>query len=135
MIGMPLSEGSSYGKYTLSDFSEKHMCEFLVIFIDRENTERIVQKDEGKEWRKLFLTKFKMCFPGGSVVKNLPASVGDAGLVPESGRSPGEGKVNCSSILAWKIPWTEEPGGLLFTGSRRVRHKLAIEQQQKHLTN
>ena len=27
-----------------------------------------------------------------------------------------------SSILAWKIPWTEEPGGLQFMGSRRVRH-------------
>ena len=30
-------------------------------------------------------------FPGGSVVKNLPANVGDAGSIPESGRSPGEG--------------------------------------------
>ena len=30
-----------------------------------------------------------MGFPGGSVVKNLPASAGDAGLIPESGRSPG----------------------------------------------
>ena len=27
-----------------------------------------------------------------------------------------------SSILAWKIPWTEEPGGLQYTGSRRVGH-------------
>ena len=32
-----------------------------------------------------------MGFPGGSVVKNLPANVGDAGSIPESGRSPGEG--------------------------------------------
>jgi len=30
-------------------------------------------------------------FPGGSVVKNLPASAGDMGLIPRSGRSPGEG--------------------------------------------
>ena len=30
-------------------------------------------------------------FPGGSVVKNLPANAGDPGLIPESGRSPGEG--------------------------------------------
>ena len=27
-----------------------------------------------------------------------------------------------SSILAWRIPWTEEPGGLQFTGSQRVGH-------------
>ena len=30
-----------------------------------------------------------------------------------------------SSILAWKIPWTEEPGGLQSTGSQRVRHDWA----------
>ena len=32
-----------------------------------------------------------------------------------------------SSILAWKIPWTEEPGGLQFMGSQRVRHDLATK--------
>ena len=32
-------------------------------------------------------------------------------------RSPGEGNGNLSSILAWEITWTEEPGGLQFTGS------------------
>ena len=35
-----------------------------------------------------------MSFPGGSVVKNLPASGVDAGLIPGSGRSPGEGNGN-----------------------------------------
>ena len=34
-----------------------------------------------------------------------------------------------SSILAWRIPWTEEPGGLQSTGSQRVGHDLATEQQ------
>ena len=33
-----------------------------------------------------------------------------------------------SSILSWKIPWTEEPGGLQSTGSQRVGHNLATEQ-------
>ena len=33
-----------------------------------------------------------------------------------------KGKATYSSILAWKIPWTEEPGGLQFMGSQRVRH-------------
>ena len=33
-----------------------------------------------------------------------------------------------SVILAWEIPWTEEPGGLQSTGSQRVRHDLATEQ-------
>ena len=36
----------------------------------------------------------------------------------------------CSSILAWEIPWIEEPGRLQSTRSQRVRHNLATEQQQ-----
>ena len=51
-------------------------------------------------------------FPGSSVVKNPPADAGDVGLIPELGRSSGEGNGNPSSILAWEIPWTEEPGGV-----------------------
>ena len=35
-----------------------------------------------------------MGFPGNSVVKNLPANTGDAGLIPGSGRFPGEGNGN-----------------------------------------
>ena len=33
-----------------------------------------------------------------------------------------EGMATCSSIVAWRIPWTEEPGGLQFMGSQRVGH-------------
>ena len=47
-------------------------------------------------------------FPGGSVSKDLPAMQETA-----LGRSLGEGMATHSSILAWEIPWTEEPGGLL----------------------
>ena len=35
-----------------------------------------------------------------------------------------------SSVLAWRIPWTEEPGGLQSTGWQRAGHDLATEQQQ-----
>ena len=38
-----------------------------------------------------------------------------------------------SSTLAWKIPWTEEPGRLQFKGSQRVRHNLATQQQQQNM--
>ena len=57
------------------------------------------------------------------MVKNLPANavdVRDVGSVPELGRYPGEGMATHSSILAWRIPWTEEPGGLQSMGSQRV---------------
>ena len=50
-------------------------------------------------------------FPGGSIVKNPLANAGDMGSTPGSGISPGEGNGN-SSILAWEIPWREEPSGL-----------------------
>ena len=54
-------------------------------------------------------------FPGGSLIKTLSTNGGDMGLIPGLGRSPGEGNGNLSSILAWEIPWTEEPGGLMAT--------------------
>ena len=52
-------------------------------------------------------------------VKNPPVNAGDVGLIPGSGRSLGEGN-SYSSILAWRIPWTEEPGGLQPMKSQRV---------------
>ena len=60
-------------------------------------------------------------FPGGSVVKNLPVNEGDAGdpgLIPGLGRPPGEGNGTPLSIPVWKIPWTEESGGLQAVGSQ-----------------
>ena len=59
------------------------------------------------------------------MVKSPPANAGDvrdAGLIPGSGRSPGEGNGNPLNILAWRIPWTEEPGGLQSVGLQRVGH-------------
>ena len=57
------------------------------------------------------------------VVKNLPVKAGDirdTGSISGSGRSPGGGMATHSSILAWRIPWTEESGGLQSMGSQRV---------------
>ena len=57
-------------------------------------------------------------FPGGSVVKDLCANSGDAGW-----EDPMEGEMaTSSSILAWRIPWTEETGGLQSIRLQRVRH-------------
>ena len=58
----------------------------------------------------------------GSGSKESACNAGDAGLIPGPGISPGEGNGNLSSILAWEITWTEEPGGLQFTGLQRVRN-------------
>ena len=53
-----------------------------------------------------------MGFPGGSVGEESACNAGDQGSIPGSGRSPGKGNGHDSSILAWEIPRTEEPGGL-----------------------
>ena len=58
----------------------------------------------------------------GSDGKASVCSAGDLGPIPGLGRSPGEGDGNHSSILAWRIPWTEEPGWLQSTGLQRVGH-------------
>ena len=47
---------------------------------------------------------------------------GEAGSIPGSGRSPGVGNDDPSSILAWKIPRTEKPGGLQSMWLQRVGH-------------
>ena len=57
--------------------------------------------------------------------KNPPARVGDVrvpDVIPGSGRSPEKKMATHSSVLAWRIPRTEEPGGLKPMGPQRVRH-------------
>ena len=61
-------------------------------------------------------------FPGGSVVKNTPANAGDTSSIPGWENPLDRGMATPSSIPAWKIPWTEEPGGLQFMGSQRIGH-------------
>ena len=64
------------------------------------------------------------------VVKNLPASTGgtrDVGSILGLGRSPGVGNGPPLHILAWKISWAEEPGGLPSMVLQRVRHDTVTE--------
>ena len=72
---------------------------------------------------------FESCFnfPGGSVVKNQPANTGDVGN-GNTGSISGVRKIlekvmaTHSSILAWRIPWMEEPGGLQSMGPQSIGH-------------
>ena len=59
-----------------------------------------------------------LLFPDGSNSKISACNAGNLGLIPGSRRSPGEG----GYPLQGRIPWTEEPSGLQFTGSQRVGH-------------
>ena len=66
--------------------------------------------------------KYGVNFPGGSDSKEFARNVGDLGSIP-GGKDPLEKEmVTHSSILAWRIPRTEEPGQLWSMGSQRVTH-------------
>ena len=65
-------------------------------------------------------------FPGGAVVKN-PPEVQETQVQSLGWEDPLEkGMETHPGILAWRIPWTEEPGGLHSMGSQRVGHNLEI---------
>ena len=66
-----------------------------------------------------------MAFPGGSVAKNPLANAGDAGSIPGSERSPGEGNGNLLQCSCWGIPWTEKIGRLLSMGSQKSQARLS----------
>ena len=78
-------------------------------------------KNDISSFELVFLTKIKG-FPGGSAIRNLPAMqemqetwvqfLGQEDCLEEE-------RATHSNILAWKIPWTEEPGGLQFITSQR----------------
>ena len=60
-----------------------------------------------------------MGFPG---VSESTCDAGDVGSIPGLGSSLEEGMAACPSTLAWRLPWTEEPGGLQSMALQRVRH-------------
>ena len=86
-----------------------------------------------KSWPLLFLRSLLLLFggsPDDSAVKNPPADAGDVGgvgSIPGLERSNQEGMATHSSILAGKVTQTEEPGGLRFMGSQRVRQDWVTE--------
>ena len=61
-------------------------------------------------------------FPGSSDNKECTCSVEDLSSIPGLGRSPEGGHPTHSSIPAWRIPWTEEPGGLQSMEVQRAGH-------------
>ena len=64
-----------------------------------------------KQWELFYSLREK-----ATRVRASACNAGDLGSIPGSGRSPGEGNGTHSSILAWRIPWTEEPGRLQSMG-------------------
>ena len=72
-------------------------------------------------------------FSGCSDDKESACNAGDLGWIPGWARSPGEENGNHSSILAWRIPWTEESGGLPSKGCKEsdTTEQLTLTQQHR----
>ena len=102
-----------------------HQNQLRQILLNKGVREPAVQIFEGRVLQQ------QQGFPSGSVVKN-PPSKRETQVQSLSREDPLEKEMaTCSSILAWEIPRTEEPGGLQSMGSQRVGHDLGTEQQQQ----
>ena len=86
------------------------------IFLDKTTQERQT---------KMWLLSYLWASLVTQMLKNLPAMAGDLGLIPGSGRFPGEGNGYPLQYSFWKIPWTEVPNRLQPMGSQRIRHDWA----------
>ena len=69
-------------------------------------------------------------FPDDSDCKEFACNAGDQGSIPELEKSSGEGMATYANILAWRIPWTEKPGGLQSWGCT----ELDMTEQSTFLT-
>ena len=88
-----------------------------------------------KQRTSVTLLQTTLGFLGGSVVKN-PSAMQETRVLSLSREDPLEKEIAArSSILAWEIPWTEEPGGLQSMGLQRVGHDFMTKQQQTTLSS
>ena len=71
----------------------------------------------------MYMSLYIHCdFPGGSVVKNLPANTGDEDSIPGSGRSPGGGNGNPRQYACLENPMDRGAWWTIVQGLKRVRH-------------
>ena len=113
----PPGESSHLGTQLTSLMSPAATGRFFTTSTDREAYSCM---DSAKPSRKNFLLSCATrVFPGNSVVKNLPA-MQETWVRSLGWKDPlEEGRTTHSSILAWRIPWTVEPGGLQPMGSQK----------------
>ena len=93
-------------------------------------------KDLGMECSPRLLKKKPwMGFSGGSDGKESACNAGDLGSIPGLGRSPGEGMAIHLSIVAWRIPWTEESGGLQSMGLQSQTRLSDLKKKKRPWTS
>ena len=82
---------------------------------------------EGSLRENGYIYKYDGGLSGGSAIENLPANAGNGGSNPGQEHPLEKEMAIHSNILAWEIPWIEEPGRLQAMGSQRVRHDLGTK--------
>ena len=105
--------------FTCLNFSNYYFSNILFIYVDGFLSAQLFFDVE------TFSISMSRAPQVAPVVKNLPANAGETrntSLIPGSGRCPGGGCGNPLQYLAWKIPWTEEPGKLQALRLQRIRH-------------
>ena len=116
------------GCFPLKKKKKKNLSTFKELKSKREGKQRIRRKSSNAAVR----FRFSQASWVALVVKNLPANardIIDVGSITGSGKIPlEEGRATHSSILAWEVPWTQEPGRLQSMGLQRIRHDLATNQ-------
>ena len=78
-----------------------------------------------------FCISLRVEWLGGSDDKESACNAGDLGSTPGSGRAAGGGMATHCSVLAWRMPWTEEPGGLQTTASQGAGHDWGTDMGRK----
>ena len=94
----------------------------ILILLEIYSKLKLDNRSQPLYWHKTTFVKY---FPGGLVVNNPPTMQETQETRVQSGRSLEEEMATYSSILAWKIPWTEDLGGLQSMGSQSVRQNWA----------
>ena len=92
---------------------------------DNESTYQCRSSIGQRGWGKKQSKSKELSFPKSV----FPCGLGDSGSIPGSGRSQQKEMATHSSILAWKIPWTQEPGGLRSMVLQRFGYDWAIVHQ------
>ena len=94
----------------------------MLRFIGSQYSLYPIPSSERDAQRSIICMYLKLDVYCSSDSKESACNAGDLGSIPGLGRSLEKEMATHSSILAWRIPWTEEPGRLQSTGSQRVGH-------------
>ena len=112
----PSSEYSGLISFRIDWFDLRAVQGTLKSFVKHHSSRASILQHSG-----FFIVQLStLGFPGSSDSKASACNAGDLGSIPGLGRSPEKEMATHSSTLAWKIPWTEEPGRLQSMRLQRV---------------